>query len=356
MKFYKHNSSANLLSVPAVSIVEPESISPKSTPRLDGKPPSHTSDHANAKQHRASGPKRLLGRLALDASSSSLQSFPSTASFTTPPNSDLPISEGERPQAHKERFHHHTHQHHSAHMISQVIDWLQHEKAKKATRLPKKLERTSNVADYPHATTSSFDETNDIPSTKHVGHKRAASDLSVESVDLERLERILASTDISNLTPKDERRSSYFSRNSHMKRKNLRKSSTAASSDTDYLDGDAIIPSAEVVLDNSKTLGYSGGEADSQINLLDSKKRVLKEKEAWLRFKEEIVRLAHTLRLKGWRRVPLDRGGDIEVERLSGALTNAVYVVSPPANLVQTVSSQQSLAASALGKALHPPP
>lgn len=100
------------------------------------------------------------------------------------------------------------------------------------------------------------------------------------------------------------------------------------------------MPSAEVILDNSKTLGYSGGTTESQTNLPNSNKRALREKEAWLRFKNEIVRLAHTLRLKGWRQVPLDRGGDIEVERLSGALTNAVYVVKPPANLSLSRSSR----------------
>ena len=63
--------------------------------------------------------------------------------------------------------------------------------------------------------------------------------------------------------------------------------------------------------------------------------------EAWVTFKNEIVRLAHTLRLKGWRRVPLDGGADIEVERLSGALTNAVYVVSPPKRLPENPSDTQ---------------
>ncbi len=56
---------------------------------------------------------------------------------------------------------------------------------------------------------------------------------------------------------------------------------------------------------------------------------------------KEIVRLAHTLRLKGWRQISLENGGDIDVERLSGALTNAVYVVSPPAVLPQTPRDPQ---------------
>ena len=57
---------------------------------------------------------------------------------------------------------------------------------------------------------------------------------------------------------------------------------------------------------------------------------------AWMTFKNEIIRLAHTLRLKGWRRVPLDAGETIGVERLSGALTNAVYVVTPRESILRT--------------------
>lgn len=107
------------------------------------------------------------------------------------------------------------------------------------------------------------------------------------------------------------------------------------SSDTEYQDGDVVVPSCDVVLDNSKTMSYSGGTADSsnETVTLTTSKRAEKERKAWLVFKGEIVKLAHTLRLKGWRRVPLENGGDIEVERLSGALTNAVYVVSPPKEL-----------------------
>ncbi|RDA95376.1 hypothetical protein CP533_3501 [Ophiocordyceps camponoti-saundersi (nom. inval.)] len=95
-----------------------------------------------------------------------------------------------------------------------------------------------------------------------------------------------------------------------------RRSSRLASSDTDYVDGDAIVPDCDAWLDNSKTLiNYTAAAED--------------EREAWLTFKNDIIRIAHTLRLKGWRRVALDAGDSINVERLSGALTNAVYVVTP---------------------------
>lgn len=128
-----------------------------------------------------------------------------------------------------------------------------------------------------------------------------------------------------------------------------RKSSTRAlaltrtmSSDTEYQDGDVVVPSCEEVLDNSKTLSYSGGAAVTEKEEAASSAREEKERKAWSVFKNEILRLAHTLRLKGWRRVPLDRGDDLEVERLSGALTNAVYVVSPPVHLPPLATSTTS--------------
>lgn len=111
----------------------------------------------------------------------------------------------------------------------------------------------------------------------------------------------------------------------------LRSASTTASSDTEFGDGDAVVPSVDALLDNSKTISYAGGITDPASDLtISPAKRAIREREGWLLFKAEILRLAHTLRLKGWRRVPLERGREIDVERLSGALTNAVYVVSPP--------------------------
>lgn len=101
-----------------------------------------------------------------------------------------------------------------------------------------------------------------------------------------------------------------------------------------------MVPSCDAVLDNSKTLSYTGGSTESLPESGGTTEKVAKEQD-WSVFKSEIVRLAHTLRLKGWRSVPLERGGDIEVERLSGALTNAVYVVSPPKD-VRIVRRQEA--------------
>lgn len=179
------------------------------------------------------------------------------------------------------------------------------------------------------------------------------------AVDLERLEQILAGVSLSRESLPasiDDRKASSSSHRSSFKHRHLRRGSTLVSSDTDYLDGDAVVPSAEVVLDNSKTLSYSGGAADSEVDSPSSNKRAGKERAAWLHFKNEIVRLTHTLKLKGWRRVPLDRGGDIDVERISGALTNAVYMVSPPDDLPETVSGSHTDMKYSSPRKITPPP
>lgn len=106
-----------------------------------------------------------------------------------------------------------------------------------------------------------------------------------------------------------------------------------ASSDTEFFDGDALVPSCDAILDNSKATSYAGGKSEADDGASSPSKRDDNEKPAWIGFKNEIIRLAHTLKLRGWRRVPLDSGERISVQRLSGALTNAVYVVCPPDNL-----------------------
>ena len=164
---------------------------------------------------------------------------------------------------------------------------------------------------------------------------------------MERLEQILSNSiglvDENNPMYADDRKDSHLSRRRTKRQGSsrglLRKASAIASSDTEYQEPDIDVPSAEVVLDNSNTLGYSGRQTSLEVDPVKSKKRAVKEREGWLQFKMEIVRLSHTLRLRGWRRIPLDRGGDIDVERLSGALTNAVYVVSPPKDLSQNLST-----------------
>lgn len=201
-------------------------------------------------------------------------------------------------------------------LVAQVAQWLHREKAKKQSRKARKV--SSHRKSPP-------------PESLDLSLNRSRSD-SIESdsseVSLDRLQRIIDDSmsalgigSIPHLGPR---------LNKKHRRRSSRSLKGAASSDTEFYDGDVLVPSCDAVLDNSKTLSYTGGKAAADDAASISGRREEKEKQAWITFRNEIIRLAHTLRLKGWRRVPLDSGESISVERLSGALTNAVYVVSPP--------------------------
>ena len=133
---------------------------------------------------------------------------------------------------------------------------------------------------------------------------------------MQKLEKILAEHAVfAKHAPKSlDKEGSYFAKRKRSSRKLRNNSFIPYPSDTEHHDGEPVVPTTDVVLDNSKIVGYTDAKGD----------------DSWSEFKNEIVRLTHTLRLKGWRRVPLDRGNEIDVQRLSGALTNAVYVVTPP--------------------------
>jgi choline kinase len=218
-----------------------------------------------------------------------------------------------------------THSHHrhrpdivTERLLSQVAEWLEREKVKKQYKTSR----------GPHGRRRSPPSDASIPAPAP-GRARGDSIGSDSSeVSLDRLQRILDDNmaalglnSLSQLVPRFGRR--------HRKRssKNLTRT---ASSDTEWFDGDVVVPGCDGFLDNSKTLAYTGGKAGADDSASISSRKEEKERQNWVTFKNEIIRLAHTLRLKGWKRVPLDSGESISVERLSGALTNAVYVVSPP--------------------------
>ena len=293
----------------AVSIAEPTEKSYTTNAVRDPQRPPEP-----PKEHRASIGRKLSGRPAANASTASLDSFGEIGADE--------LSAGHKPPS----SHHHYRGHH---VTSKVRQWLDMERARKIARRQKRL------------------QAKDIEGES--GRPRNESRASSESDEdaLMKLEQILAKavldeTDL--LASAGSRRPSYAPRKRSSSKYSLRRRSTAASSDTDYVDGDVFVPSADVVLDNTKTLKYSNPDTPpSTTDLHSQAKRNEKEKAAWLTFKNEIVRLAHTLKLKGWRRVPLGRGGEIMVERLSGAMTNAVYVVSPPANLFNgRIDTQES--------------
>ncbi|GKT96382.1 choline kinase [Colletotrichum tofieldiae] len=110
---------------------------------------------------------------------------------------------------------------------------------------------------------------------------------------------------VPQMSPKIGRRPSARLRKAHSRSLLQR----TASSDTDYVGDDVVVPTCDAVLDNSKTLSYSGG-GKSTDDLTLGNKADDKEK-AWATFKNEIVRLTHTLKIKGWRRVPLDSGSNV---------------------------------------------
>ena len=297
--------------------------------------PSSVATSSNIKQYRARVGRTVSGRSVVQKPTPSLHSITSQSSLASN------FAQGETSVASRQEDTARVHGHHyaSAGLAAKVLDWLQAEKLNRARH-----KSQSKRSPYPSSTTvpRALEDTHGTHLLGSTQRSRSSSEASEGAQALERLERILTDhmtfeTD-KKATLAHERQTSYFPRRRPSSIRKLRKGSYAVSSDSEYQDGDALIPTAEVVLDNSKTLAYTGGAAESEIDLLAKGKRSAKDKEDWVNFKNEIVRLAHTLRLKGWRRIPLNRGGDVEVERLSGALTNAVYVVSPPKHLPETPS------------------
>lgn len=213
--------------------------------------------------------------------------------------------------------------HHLEHLIDQVQEWIKAERSKQANRKTKG-----------HPSDAGPDVENGEASASKPTVKQKDNDETPDAFDLDQLQ------DIIEYNLKSERRSRHSrhrSPNSTRSRPSLAKLRKASSaSDTDFLDSEVIVPTCDVVLDNSKTLSYTGGASDeSGVSSNDELERNVsyRDQDAWAVFKFEIVRLSQTLRLKGWRRFPMEWSHEIHVKRLSGAMTNAVYEVSPPVEL-----------------------
>lgn len=224
-------------------------------------------------------------------------------------------------------------------LLSQVSGWLQDEKAK---RTNKKIRQDEISA--PEVSNAQDSGTRIRP--------RSGSHASDGGLALDKLERILAAyvaASRESLSGQGGGHRTPFAalRKSSIAKK-LKPNSMTLASDTEQ-DGELLVPSVEATLDNSKAMAYSGGGADGEADVASNSK----DKENWTNFKCEVVRLTHTLRLKRWKRVPIENGGDISVERLSGALTNAVYVVSPPKPMPDTSPANESSTSLAAQK---PPP
>ncbi|CAK7565195.1 MAG: hypothetical protein SEPTF4163_003106 [Sporothrix epigloea] len=372
--------------IKAVQIAEPDVTDIVEPPLIEDLPPR--------KQFPATVAKRLSGRAAVNPvppsarnSISSQTSLEAIGTYTTSP-ALLPaddcrqtVSPLLRPhvnplQHYQQQQRHRNIEQISGRLLAQLSDWVQHERSKKEARKSRRVRSHSRKKQSPPAEesglrsvkskdrrvppddsltlskTSIDDEEASLHRDLLVSHHRAPSTGSTSSeVSLDRLQRIIddnmSALGIESIPnygsgPRFGGGGSGLSSSSRRQSRTLRlHPSRTASSDTEYVDGDVMVPGCDAVLDNSKTLKYATSSTNappndnrttSDADLLQSR-REDKERQAWLKFKNEIIRLAHTLRLKGWRKVPLDAGETISVERLSGALTNAVYVVSPPVDL-----------------------
>ncbi|EXJ68350.1 choline kinase [Cladophialophora psammophila CBS 110553] len=202
-------------------------------------------------------------------------------------------------------------------ILAQVADWLQDEKAKR--------QKQRHHRHHPHRSKQprTPDDQTDDPKPND-----ALLD-NEQDMSLERLENILQNFSFNNNSKLLHKSSSSLLRRGSLGKRYKQPRSMPASSDTEFFGDDILVPNVEAKLDNSKTMAFAGGSAD--VDTSDSARR--QDYDHWVTFKKDIVRLTHTLKLKGWRRIPIDRAADIDVARLSGALTNAVYVVHPPKNM-----------------------
>ncbi|CAI6096587.1 unnamed protein product [Clonostachys chloroleuca] len=264
----------------------------------------------STRQFRASSGRKLSGKLSQTQLGGS-----SRSSAGESPPSLQPIDHDGSHFSHPR----HRNQYYSEKLMAQVGEWLENERKKIAGRA-KKPRRQKSVS-------PPVEKQDPLTEPSQNGRSRSDSvDSQSSDVSLDKLQKILedsmASMGMNSLpsfSPKVARPRSHRPNRASLHR--------SASSDTDYVDGDVIVPDCDVWIDNSKTLSYTGGGANT--SPAEEGSRARRDQHAWLDFKNEIIRTTHTLKLKGWRRVPLGSGDSIEVERLSGALTNAVYVVTP---------------------------
>ncbi|PYH92528.1 choline kinase [Aspergillus ellipticus CBS 707.79] len=206
-------------------------------------------------------------------------------------------------------------------LFAQVYEWLQREKSKRRSLKSSGLARTDD------AVSDGDNDDEDDPGVSVPMPRLAPTGPDVLALD--KLEKIL----IRYAASRQEGDGVNYTRRTGRRRPQSRGLRRGSASESDFSDFEANPPSVEAVLDNSKTLAYSGGGAEDEDNENGDSTRRAKDREAWATFKAEILRLAHTMQLKGWRKLSMDLAPDMEVVRLSGALTNAVYVVTPPQNI-----------------------
>lgn len=220
-------------------------------------------------------------------------------------------------------------------LFHQVHEWLHHEKTRRQNRKARKAEAT------PHATNENKSAEEDDVLERPSSDTSDNSNNSKSTFSLDKLEKILLQ--YATTRPRSAMGLHHKQPVKRQSRHRLTGLRRGSASESELTDVDGAPPGVEAFLDNTKTLAYTGGAAVEEIADSSASVKQAKDAEAWVIFKTEIVRIVHTLQLKGWRRVPADLAAEIEVVRLSGALTNAVYVVEPPKNLPPPKTNSNSL-------------
>ncbi|KAG0633180.1 kinase-like domain-containing protein [Tuber brumale] len=200
----------------------------------------------------------------------------------------------------------------SVNLAERVKAWLHSEKQRQEDRRERKrsAKRAIHQALHMHCPPGELIESGDTPAFSD------SSDDEETQNSLNQLEAILVAVQASSPAAPSCHQSTSSRKGSSGRSRT--RSLMGGASDTDYAsEGEPTVPACEVYLETVEEVGID-------------------------EFKRQVLTLAHTLKCKGWRRVPLDRFKDISIERISGALTNTVYMVSPPQDI--SVSSNPTTA------------
>lgn len=181
-------------------------------------------------------------------------------------------------------------------LLGQLKAWAHAERQRQSIRRDKKaargVEQRRAMASSPSATAGN--EIDGEAFGEPISHVSSGDEAANAAMDA--FEVLVAAAE----SDEQSRRPSTHRRNPRRRPTRPRSLKGGHTSDTDYAsDGEPVVPSCEEVLQTAEEVGID-------------------------EFKSQTLKLAHTLRCKGWREVALDRYKEISVERISGALTNAV--------------------------------
>lgn len=177
-------------------------------------------------------------------------------------------------------------------LLEQLKDWAHAERERQKTRrdkkAAKKIEQRRTMPSSAVVSRADGEEFGEPLSLVSSGDEAAQAAMDA-------FDALVAAAEASHSVEQSKRSSTH--------RKGPKRRHARHTSDTDYApDGEPVVPSCEEVLQTVEEVGVD-------------------------EFKSQVLRLAHTLRCKGWRRVALDRYKEITVERISGAFTNVVSYI-----------------------------